>query len=417
MGLYIGIIGTLIILVYVIFTLVSNISFHAIPDSVWASATLGVSGGLVYVLKEVPDKIYRWCSKRFAYNIDALSDSEIVYQTLSKWVSSINNPIIKNNIKMDLYDDTEATESIGYGDYIFFIDTLTLIAISKSIHDKGQKSFDSLTIQIFGLHRNRYIESINAAFEEVVIKDALKVRTARWGPPMLVGKKSLDYIFSPQKDLIIKCVDNWLKSENIFKKAGVVYKLGILMYGKPGTGKSSFTRALATYLNWSVISVNLAEQSSSSLILWMSYVGKNKIILLEDIDICTSNRGNDESENVDNTIGTTIRRAPSVEVTGTVSEEGVSLDVLLNVLDGVYSPSNVIFVATTNFIDRLDSAFTRPGRFDCKFEMEELDENLAVQMCNQFGADTSILSGESFPINQAYLQSKIFSNITDFRSV
>lgn len=418
MGLYLGILLPLLILGYVAFTLFSSISFHAIPDSVWASATLGVSGGLVYVCKEIPMRIYSWCSTRFAFKIDALSNSEILYKTLNAWVSTIQNPIIKNNVKMDLYDDTEASESIGYGTYTFLIDTLTLACINKSIHDKGQNSFDSLTVQIFGLHRNRYIESINAAFEKVVIKDALKVRTTRWGPPALIDQKSLEYIFSPQKDKIVKCVDKWLESEKIFKTSGVIYKLGILMYGKPGTGKSSFARALATYLGWGIVSVNLSELSSQSLINWMGNVGKNKIIMLEDIDVCTSSRGEDEDSNETDTTTMYLPNSQPVQVaTGRISEESVSLDTLLNVLDGIYSPSNVIFIATTNFIDRLDTAFKRPGRFDCKFEMEELDESLAVQMCNQFGADTSILKEEKFPINQAYLQGKIFDNITDFRSV
>jgi chaperone BCS1 len=39
---------------------------------------------------------------------------------------------------------------------------------------------------------------------------------------------------------------------------------------------------------------------------------------------------------------------------------------LLNVLDGFYAPTNVLFVMTTNHVETLDAALLRPGRIDYK---------------------------------------------------
>jgi mitochondrial chaperone BCS1 len=49
---------------------------------------------------------------------------------------------------------------------------------------------------------------------------------------------------------------------------------------------------------------------------------------------------------------------------GPATANGVTLSGLLNVLDGFYAPSNVLFVMTTNHIEVLDEALLRPGRID-----------------------------------------------------
>ena len=47
---------------------------------------------------------------------------------------------------------------------------------------------------------------------------------------------------------------------------------------------------------------------------------------------------------------------------------------LLQFLDSNSSPNNVIFIATTNHVERLDEALIRDGRFDLKVEIKALEE-------------------------------------------
>ena len=58
---------------------------------------------------------------------------------------------------------------------------------------------------------------------------------------------------------------------------------------------------------------------------------------------------------------------------------------LLAFLDSPQSPTNVIFVATTNYIERIDVALKRKGRFDIVEEMGDIDEPVAMEMCRSFG--------------------------------
>ena len=73
---------------------------------------------------------------------------------------------------------------------------------------------------------------------------------------------------------------------------------------------------------------------------------KQYVILLEDIDTIFNSLDR-TSENID-------------------KEEKEIINKMLQFLDSNSSPNNVIFIATTNHIEKLDAAIVREGRFDCK---------------------------------------------------
>lgn len=114
---------------------------------------------------------------------------------------------------------------------------------------------------------------------------------------------------------------------------------------------------------------------------------EDSVVVLEDIDVLVSKRDN-----------------------SVTSADRENFQALLQLLDGINSCKRTIFLATTNYIDRLDPALIRDGRFDIKIEMKNFDYDEAVKMCNKFEADSEvILRDEQFPINPACLQNKIIT--------
>lgn len=197
----------------------------------------------------------------------------------------------------------------------------------------------------------------------------------------------------------------WSKSENEFKEYGLNFNLGILLYGKPGTGKTSLIKLIASETGYSIVNINLSniQRSIQSLkrvgLEYYSRVGMGSqinlnhelIIVMEDFDFIFGNR----EELVD-------------------KEDKKNVNDLLQMLDGFTNiGSEIIFVATTNKLETLDDAITREGRFDIKIEMTEFDKESAIKMCKKFKVDESALEGESYPINPAYLQSKILKKKMD----
>ena len=161
-------------------------------------------------------------------------------------------------------------------------------------------------------------------------------------------------------------IDTWLKNEDIYKSRGITFKTGILLYGSPGTGKSSIASAIADYLRCNIIlidsatfkDININEVTGS-----ISNDDKMYVVLLDDIDVILTSRTDDKI---------------TIDDKATISK-------LLSFLDSSNSPDNVIFVATTNHIELFDSAITRSGRFDKIIEVQDISKPTALRMCEGFG--------------------------------
>lgn len=252
--------------------------------------------------------------------------------------------------------------------------------------------------QTFAVKR-RYIDiySINDDFQ-LVSNNTVPISTIKMSDVILDEKIKTD---------LIDYITTWDKSENEFREYGLSFNLGILLYGKPGTGKTSLIKLIASETGYSVVNINLSSIQRSvqaitgsstptatpiagiTTLRFSSYhgvgPGDKLIIVMEDFDFIFGNR----EELVD-------------------KEDKKNVNDLLQLLDGFTNiASKVIFVATTNRLETLDEAIIREGRFDIKIEMTDFDKENAIKMCKKFKIDESVLEGESYPINPAYLQSKI----------
>lgn len=157
--------------------------------------------------------------------------------------------------------------------------------------------------------------------------------------------KSLDHIFFAQKSELIDDLDTFVDRKEFYAQKGINFKRNYLFYGPAGTGKTSIASAMAKYLGYSLHVINLASvKDDLSLQRMGAQIKKKSVVLLEDIDCILSNRD--------------------------VKSENLNFSTVLNFLDGLYAPSDCVFVMTTNHPEVLDDALMRKGRVDLALHVD-----------------------------------------------
>ena len=170
------------------------------------------------------------------------------------------------------------------------------------------------------------------------------------------------------KEELKEAVEWPLKYAELFKVTNTKPSKGILLYGKPGTGKTLLAKAVANESG-----VNFLYVKGPELI--NRYVGESErgvreifrkarqatpvILFLDEIDSLVPKRGAGSSDSQ-------------------VTERVISQ--ILTEMDGIEELKGVLVLAATNRKDLIDPALLRSGRFDLILEMPIPDEQTRKQI-------------------------------------
>jgi SpoVK/Ycf46/Vps4 family AAA+-type ATPase len=175
--------------------------------------------------------------------------------------------------------------------------------------------------------------------------------------------KNLNTLYLGQQDMhnLQTMLNNFKNKKEFYETFGLPNKLGILLHGEPGTGKSSTIQAIASYLQKDIYYANMStvttNQELQNIFDHVNDQINGGIVVFEDIDAMTD-IVNDRKKLMENT--------------ESVNGE-LTLEYFLNILQGSLTKDGTIFIATTNHIEKLDQAFIRIGRFDIKICMKKCD--------------------------------------------
>ncbi|XP_037497439.1 AAA-ATPase At3g50940 isoform X3 [Jatropha curcas] len=167
------------------------------------------------------------------------------------------------------------------------------------------------------------------------------------------------------KKTIMGDLERFVKRKEYYKRVGKAWKRGYLLFGPPGTGKSSFIAAMANYLKFDIYDLELSELRNNSELRKLLISTENKsILVVEDID-CSIELQNRIAES----------RAHTARLQNGYINPGnqfqVTLSGLLNFIDGLWSScgDERIIIFTTNHKEKLDPALLRSGRMDVHLHM------------------------------------------------
>jgi cell division protease FtsH len=145
-------------------------------------------------------------------------------------------------------------------------------------------------------------------------------------------------------------VVEFLSAPKRFKQLGAKVPKGILLHGPPGTGKTLLAKAVAHESG-----AQFFSQSASAFVEMFAGLGAARIrrlfnqarenapaiVFIDELDAVGAKRGSDIS-----------------------GERDQTLNQLLVEMDGFDSEDNVVVMAASNLLEKLDPALLRPGRFD-----------------------------------------------------
>lgn len=253
-------------------------------------------------------------------------------------------------------------------------------ALAKIITVREAKALHATEFDPFGLYK--YVSGLNPVRCRKIFSDLALRREAAPGRPAAhevyqeIRRQTVsDDIELPNVDLEKdiggysevksrlkeELIDLVLRKESLTSEADIrtleeLLPRGIIFYGPPGTGKTFFAKAIATALNATVFVVSGPELKSK----WVGESEENlrrvfrkarqaapAVIVFDEIDAFAHARGSYAGSGVEHSM----------------------VNQLLTEMDGFRKNEMIFVVGTTNFLESLDGALLRPGRFEFLIEI------------------------------------------------
>ncbi|MHA1753197.1 MAG: AAA family ATPase [Candidatus Helarchaeota archaeon] len=349
-----------------------------IKENHFLFAGLGISGfGLItFWIKDVPLKIFNFFKRQFTTDLIVTNYDEVFYELLNYLHKQNKTKKFRtfrlHNGRWGTADKSDLI--MGYGThFIRYQNTWLFLDYTREKESISDKIKEIVTLTKFGRSRKLFEKMINDLLE---IKKQKKDKISfyrmddGWCYCRDIRKRPLNSVFLEQskKDLLLTTLKEFKEKEQWYLDSGIPYQLGILLYGQPGTGKSSLIKALASYLNYSIY--YLSPSKLSVIQKAFNELRDESVIVIEDLDTNTVTAERKKSS----------KKKSKVESDDLFESFSVlNLSDILNSLDGIANAHGRVLFATTNHIEKLDKALIRPGRFDLLLELGYVNKEILKQ--------------------------------------
>ena len=347
---------------------------------------LGALGLLAVWLRDVPRHFWSVFKRNFISTLTFDNRDELMFATLVEYMNAkdvlrgINQFTVRgvrqssayssfaDDIRQGAYPETYL--SPGEGFHIFTLDG-RFMWMTRELQ-VVQTVLEKITLSTFGRDKKPLEEFIRAALAHRISRELNKIAIyvpnpfnhSDWMRAKLGNNRKLASIVlkAGQTESILADLSRFFASRDRYETLGIPWRRGYLLYGSPGTGKTSLVTAIASELSLNVCSVSLASSglNDDRVNALLSSVPPRSIILIEDIDSFFRQR---EQAN---------------------AQMKLSFSGFINALDGVASHEGSVVFMTTNFPELIDDAVIRSGRVDFRMELSRCDQHQLRHMFLKF---------------------------------
>lgn len=400
------------------------IDFNNLGSSIFAT---GIGVTLLTKIKEIWSIITKYC--HFGYRIYVSTDgNSLTYINLYNFLKKIDEKKFNRNISFDINgedfffgrtftkEQSQQQTIVQAGTYILRPKWYQIIAVEANTVQKenNYKPNHTLSVKIFGMGAKKKQEEIIQNIKEASIDKRQLIYDPKNYDEIFVERRSFDTIYHQKKKEIIQFLDNYKNHKKLYTSNSLPYKTGILLYGPPGTGKTSIIKAIADYMNYSIVYI------SADYIIKSRDLKSKSIVVFEDIDKQLTTEVTQDTIEQDTISITSNKEENDKKIkSNKTTLLNTKLHTIMQLLDGLFSKDEIIFIATTNHIELLPPELIRNGRFDCKIELTDIDKENAQKMCENFGfkLEEIVDKEQKYPINPAYLQNLLLNKINYIKKI
>jgi hypothetical protein len=249
---------------------------------------------------------------------------------------------------------------------VFKITYKNLEFIHAALFHKGNQNEDEVSFFIVVNNKtfHEYVKFRNEFDKWLIARDREHLEIHVVGGEGQPYSRNINWndLFLPQelKDDIRNSIEGWLAAKDVYAKAKIPWKRGILLYGQPGNGKTTTIRTIIANYDFKPVTVHTSQQTNDDTITEAFEYAQEQspgLLYIEDLDTL---------------LGTTV-----------------SYSHFLNLMDGVSTKNGMIVIATANDLSKLKESVTdRPSRFDRKWEIPCPDKAMATKYMKHWFGNT-----------------------------
>lgn len=367
------------------------------------AVTASIIGSLFFILRKLPKQLWNRVKRHvlFTYNMEfgRRNSSSMINAIAGKFEYELQKHVSnKRSSARIVTRHKRLTESLSNGSF-FFRYQGTWVYISR--HEGKDKNVASnnnmgnvesnptsitLSMTVLRFNRHKVMAMLNESSKEYSVPGIYQLVSPSYSSDIPDARRVRNFTHLPTLAIdvsIKKQIDDAIdlfKAQRQYNNAhDIPHKLTFMLYGEPGTGKSTIGEYIAFRFNTSLFCANAASiKAHRELDLAECIESARENILDDEVPVVMF----DDLDTIWNGLNKRKKREANTEaspINNLMDYESPILGKLLTALQSPVEINDCVAIFTTNHLEKIDPAIYRPGRITVLLEIGRMSPSSVIQ--------------------------------------